>query len=108
MSHWREKFTRWQPYGVLVLLCVFHLLAPTSAFFILALIHWTALDAVRTRRPMQIDMGVATQAASIEAKQRFCGDEIKITNSQIYRVGERHYLVQVTRAEHDLEGRELA
>lgn len=105
---WRATFTRWQPYGALVLLCAFYLALPTSAFFLLALIHWTALDTIRTRRTGQLDLSIANQVTRIEEKHRFCGDELTVTSSQIYRVGERHYLVQVSRAERDLEGRELA
>ncbi|WP_439538657.1 hypothetical protein [Sphingomonas sp.] len=105
---WRATFSRWQPYGSLILLCLFYSVLPTSAFFILALIHWSALDTIRTRKPVHLDLQLASQVTSIENKHRFCGDEITVTNSQIYRIGGRHYLVQVSRAERDLEGRELA
>jgi hypothetical protein len=83
---------------------------PTIAFVILAIWHWCALDEIRTRKPIQIDLGIATQAAAVECQHKFCGDrdDMTVTNSQVYRVGARHYLVQVSRARHDLAGNELA
>lgn len=103
-----EAYTRWQPYAMVVALSGVALTYPTTAFVILAVLHWTALDAIRTRQPLQIDLGIATQAASVERKHKLCGDVVTVTNSQIYRVGNRHYLVQVSRASHDLQGNELA
>ena len=105
---WLAAFTRWWPYATLVLVSLFALKFPTSAFVLLAIIHWATLDVLRTRRPIQIDLGLNTQAASVEAKHRLCGDEVSVTNNQVYRIGNRHYLVQVSRTERDLEGRELA
>lgn len=105
---WRAAFVRWQPYGSLVLVALLGLKFPHLALVVLAVIHWSTLDALRTRRPIQIDLGIASQAASIEDKYRFCGDGVIITNRQVYRIGSRHYLVEVTRTKHDLEGRELA
>lgn len=86
-------------YAVLVLLCIYGAFAPTAALFVLALLHWIALDAIRTLKAAPRDPGIAAQVASIEQKYRFCGDGVSITNSQIYRVGDRKYLVEVTRAQ---------
>lgn len=100
---WRAMITRRQPYGVLVLLCVYGAFAPRSALFVLALLHWLALDAIRTRKETPCASGLEAQVTSIEQKHRFCGVEIIVTNSQLYRVGTRHYLVQVSRAQQAAE-----
>lgn len=96
---WRVLLTSRQPYAVLVLLCFCGAFAPTAALFVLALLHWIALDAIRTLKAAPRDPGIAAQVASIEQKHRFCGDEVSVTNGQIYRVGDRTYLVEVTRAQ---------
>lgn len=104
---WRAIFARWQPYGTLVVLCAAASPLPYSSFFILALIHWSALDALRMRKPARPEDWIASQAASIEAKHRFCGDTVTVTKSCVYRVQDRHYLVRVSRTDRDAEGREL-
>lgn len=107
---WRAQFCRWQPYGTVILLAWFATKFPACAFLILAMMHWTALDALRAK-PKEIvrtDDFIAAQVKSIEAKHRLVGDELIVTNRQIYRVGKRHYRVEVFRTTHDLEGHELA
>lgn len=106
-NDWRALYTRWQPYAIVLVLAALHTRFPAIAYTLLAIIHWAALDVLRAGPPVQID-GITEQANTIEDKQRFVGNDVGITSNRIYKVGTRHYLVQVQRAEKDLEGRELA
>lgn len=102
-SNWQERmgrfFTRWQPYGTLVILAFAFLTHPAAAFTILCIIHWTALDELRKRLPaINLNAGIAAQVEQVERLHIFTGDDVICTNTQTYRVGDKLYKVEVGRA----------
>ena len=101
----------WCPYAVLISLVVVGVWMPPIALFVLAVIHFAALDSIRRQpdpaRPVstwqdRLGQSIADQITSVEFGHRFSGDDLNVTSTAHYTGHGRTFVVAVTR-KHETE-----
>lgn len=97
---------RWFPYVVLGALVIVGAWMPHTAMFVLAIIHFAALNTIHSRSDPAIGeptwrdrlgASIADQITSVETGHMFSGDAVRVTSTAQYTGLGRTFVVTIAR-----------